>query len=225
MNDELQKKVLGYVFKDKELLMEALTHSSYISENEDVKCYERLEFLGDSILGALISEELYKIAENNPEGELTQMRAFIVCEKGLEEIAKKLSLGNYIKFGTGEKLDKGFAKASILADCLEALVAAVFLDSDFETARTFVLRHFDEQIKLSLEKKMESNYKTILQEKLYKEGNVNIKYVTDYYVGPPHDRKFYVSLFVEGKKIAEGSGRKKKEAEKNAAKAALERML
>lgn len=222
-NLEFQKNI-KYEFKNTEYLEKALTHSSFVQEksNRCGKDNERLEFLGDAFFDAIISEELFKRLQSVSEGGLTKLRASIVCEKSLAEQGFKLKIGESLRLGKGEERMGGRTRESIIADAMEAVIAAVFLDGGFEEAKNFVLRTFDETIKKAVSGELVGDYKTELQEKLQINGDVKINYQVDKEEGPDHDKTFFVSLFAEEKQIGEGVGKSKKEAEQNAAKYALE---
>ena len=212
MSNENLEKNIGYSFKSYELLENALIHSSYAGEVLTVQSNERLEFLGDAVLETIISEELY-------------LRAYIVCEKSLAELATRIQLGEYLKFGLGEKKAGGKRKNSILADAVEALIGAIFLDSGYETVKSVVLKLLEFKIKKASCDEVFEDYKSRLQVHVQKNGNATIEYVLEGFSGKPNSREFRVSLFVNGKKMAEGTGQKKKQAEQAAAKSALERIL
>jgi ribonuclease-3 len=225
---------LEYKFKNPHLLETALTHSSYINEgrkrttsglntelpNSD---NERLEFLGDAIFDAIISEQLYNQLENVEEGKLSKLRAAIVCERSLAQCSRQLSLGKYLRLGKGEENTGGRDRDSILADAMEAVIAAVYLDGGWDQAQIFVIKYFSETIKNAIAGKLSRDYKTDIQEKLQSKGEANIKYIIEKEEGPDHNKVFFVNLSYNGKIIGSGSGKNKKEAEQNAAKEALER--
>ncbi len=224
MNNKTLEEAINYTFKSKGLLENALVHSSYASESEDVKSNERLEFLGDAVLGVVVGEALFKTYADLPEGKLSTMRAYIVCEKSLATAAISLNLGEYLKFGIGEQRAGGKKKPSILADAVEALIGAIFLDSDYDSAKKVVLSLLHDKILKAGKTNDFDDYKSKLQVKIQKSGNERIEYRLDGTAGKPNNREFFVSLLVNGKKISEGTGLKKKEAEQAAAKAALERI-
>lgn len=225
-NLEFQNKI-KYTFKNPEYLDKALTHSSFLQE-KDERCgkdNERLEFLGDAFFDAIISEALFNMLPNVSEGKLTKFRASIVCEKSLAEQGRRLNIGEFLRMGKGEERMGGRDRESIIADAMEAVIAAIFMDGGFEEAKLFVLRNFDKTIEAAISGKLSKDYKTELQEVLQTGGEVNISYRIDKEEGPDHNKTFYVSLFVNDKKIGNGSGKSKKEAEQNAAKYALETVL
>jgi ribonuclease III len=218
--NELENK-LGIKFADRTLLVEALTHSSYINQNKNMRHNERLEFLGDSVLQLCISEYLYKNYGDKTEGELTRTRALIVCENSLFEVAQKLCLGQYIYMSKGEELTGGRDRVSILADSVEAVIAAIYLECGLEKAKQFIINNFDNIINKAITNEIVLDYKTKLQETLQQNGEVSIAYNLVKFEGPPHRRKFYAEVLVEEKLLGIGSGYSKKEAEQNAAKEAL----
>lgn len=215
---------LNIQFDKEELLRTAITHSSYANQKKHIKYNERLEFLGDSVLQIIISEYLFINYENKTEGELTKKRSLIVCEESLFKIAKRWQLGKYIIMSKGEELTGGRTRVSILADCVEAILAAIYLDKGFEFVRQFTLDTFMEIIKDAMENKIIQDYKTKLQEVLQENGEIEIKYDMIKAEGPPHRRRFYVSVSYDGKIHGEGNGFSKKDAEQSAAKNALKLM-
>ncbi len=225
MNNHDFEEVIKYSFQDKMLLEKALTHSSYCREHgvDSKDSNERLEFLGDAFLDAVISEELYKRLDKMDEGRLTKTRALIVCEKSLAAVAQRLNVGAYLNLGKGEERSGGRKRESLLADALEAIVAALYLDGGFEVMRQFVTRELSCAIDDALDGKLFADYKTQVQEVLQKRGkNTKIRYVTDREEGPDHDKTFYVHLVCDGVTMGSGRGKTKKEAEQNAAKETLE---
>ncbi|MCR5482633.1 MAG: ribonuclease III [Clostridia bacterium] len=223
---DFQEKI-KYTFRDRSLLEKALTHSSYIKEKSErsKKNNERLEFLGDAFLDAIISTELYERMQNVEEGVLTKVRAKIVCEKSLAEISEKLCIGEYMRMGRGEEHAGGRHRESIIADALEAVIGAIFLDAGYEVLRQIVLEIFEPTIKLALEGRIFTDYKTEIQERLQAMGKTDICYRTTDAKGPDHDKTFFISLECDGREIGAGVGKSKKEAEQAAAKHALERGL
>lgn len=222
MND-LQKN-MGYTFRDPALLRTALTHSSYANETKKgTKCNERLEFLGDSILSVIVAEYLFKTYPNMPEGELTKLRAALVCEKSLAEFSEELSVGKFLLLGNGEESSGGRTRPSILADAFEAILAALYLDSDMETARAYVLKFVKKA--LSVRQNLPfKDYKTVLQEIIQQNKEESVRYVLVDKYGPDHDKHFVVEVHLNSNIIGRGEGRSKKEAEQHAAKEALELM-
>ena len=221
---QLEKKI-RYEFRDKGLLENAVTHSSYIKEYAgNKKSNERLEFLGDAFFDAIIGEELYKIFPRQEEGFLSRVRASLVCEKSLAKAARQLDLGQYILLGNGEEKSGGRDRESILADALEAVIGAVYLDGGFEPVKAVVLDVFREAIEDAKEGKfIITDYKTALQEKLQHEGITDIKYLLIDESGPDHDKTFKVQLVVNGRPETKGEGKSKKQAEQQAAQAMIER--
>jgi ribonuclease-3 len=221
--NELEFK-LQISFKNQELLNTALTHSSYAKQKKNMKYYERLEFLGDSVLQISISDILFNRFKDKSEGELTKLRALIVCENSLYEIAKQWKLGEYILMSKGEELTGGRERVSILADCVEAIIAAIYLDSGFEKAMKFIQRYFEDIILKAMNDKIVIDYKTKLQEVLQKNGDVSIVYNLAKFEGPPHRRKFFTQVIVNDKISGYGMGYSKKESQQAAAKEALKNL-
>jgi ribonuclease III len=221
---EKLEEQLKVCFKDKEVLKVALTHSSYANGKKNIKFNERLEFLGDSVLQLSISEYLFSKYPNKPEGELTKRRALIVCENSLYEIAKRWGIGRYIKMSKGEELTGGRERVSILADCVEAIIAAIYIDSGFEKAKEFIIDNFKDTIEKAIKNKIILDYKTKLQEVMQQNGDISIEYALTKHEGPPHRRKFYTQVSVEDKVLGKGIGYSKKESEQNAAQEALKKM-
>ncbi len=221
--NELQKN-LEYSFKDLELLETALTHSSYANENNlhPSKSNQRLEFLGDTIINLVVSEYLYNKYPFYPEGELTKIRAKVVCESSLALVARKIKLGDYLLLGKGEESTGGRKRDSILADASEAITGAVFLDSDYDTVKQFLVSRFETDIVRAVAKgNLFIDYKTQLQEKLQKITKERISYNVTREEGPDHNKIFYVDVFLGSDVIGSGFGRNKKEAEQLAAREAL----
>lgn len=220
---ELEYK-LGVEFKNKSLLELSITHSSFANQKKDVEYNETLEFLGDSVLQLCITEYLFLNYRDKGEGELTKIRALIVCENSLYELASKWELGSFMYMSKGEELTGGRNRVSILADCVEAIIAAIYLDKGIETAKKFILKNFMTTIKKAIDNEIVLDYKTKLQEVLQKDGDVLITYELLKFEGPPHRRKFFIDVIINGKTKGNGWGYSKKEAEQFAAKEALERM-
>ncbi len=214
---DLEKK-LGLNFDNKELLKTAITHSSYANQKKKVEFNERLEFLGDSVLQLIISEYLYTHFTEKPEGYLTKIRSLIVCENSLYDIANGWELGKYMNMSKGEEITGGRNRVSILADCVEAIIAAIYLDKGIEYSKLFILNNFEGTIKKAISNEIILDYKTKLQEILQQNGEVDIRYELIKFEGPPHRRKFFVDLFINGALKGSGQGYSKKEAEQNAAK-------
>ena len=224
MNELELFEALGYKFRDLSLLQNALTHSSYTNEekNETISNNERLEFLGDAIFDAIISEHLYNLMTDVEEGRLTKLRAMIVCERSLAECGNRLGISRFLRLGRGEERNGGRGRTSIIADAMEAVIAAIYLDGGFDAARDFVLSALRPTIDSALDGKLQMDFKTEIQERLQSKGEVDIQYRLDRQEGPDHSKTFYISLWADGIKIGQGQGQTKKEAEQNAAKAALE---
>ena len=221
--EEFQGKI-RYYFNDKELLIEALSHSSYANEKRKGRnSNERLEFLGDSVLSIVVSQYLFEHFTHLPEGELTKIRASLVCEKSLYEFAKQIDLGEHILLGKGEENTGGRERVSILADAFEAVIAAVFLDGGLEAAKRHILKFIpkdiDDRKPVSF-----SDHKTILQEIIQKNPEEKVEYKLVGQSGPDHNNAFKVQVRLNSNVIGTGIGRSKKEAEQMAAKEALELM-
>lgn len=218
---------LNYRFKDSKLLDGALTHSSYANEhkNGNIVYNERLEFLGDSVLNLAVSDYIYKKYSYFSEGNLTKIRATVVCESALALIAKRIKLGDYLLLGKGEEATGGRNRTSILADALEALIGAIYLDSEFKTAQKFVIDILEKEIiEASNKGELFIDYKTKLQEILQRTTKAKIEYRIEKEEGPDHDKKFHILALIDGKKLGKGCGGSKKEAEQMAAKEVLIRM-
>ena len=216
---ELQKKI-GYQFKEKRLLIRALTHSSYINEKKLKKtdCNERLEFLGDAVLELMSSEYLFFEHQELPEGELTKMRASMVCEKALAFCARELGLGDYLLLGKGEDATGGRKRDSITSDALEALIGAIYLDGGFANAKEFVLKHVLNDLE---GKRLFYDSKTILQEIVQGNLDESISYQLVREEGPDHNKSFWVEVLIGNVSFGEGVGRTKKAAEQEAAYQAI----
>jgi len=216
-------EICEYEFKNMSLLKTALTHSSYANEKHGkIQYNERLEFLGDSVLSLIISEYLYSGEVKLQEGEMSKTRANIVCERSLAECAFEINLGEYIMLGKGEELTGGRERPSILADAMEALIAALYLDGGFEVAKTFVLKRLYPQIKQAVTGKHITDYKTALQEYIQAKHQGNkIEYRLILEEGPDHNKVFTTSLLIDGEEFKKGVGRTKKDSEQLAAKKAL----
>ena len=215
---------IGYRFKNKKFLENALTHSSYSNENKTYKRInnERLEFLGDSVLSIVVSRYIYKEFPNYPEGDLSKLRAQVVCEDMFNEIAVKHNVGKYLVLGKGEEATGGRERKSILADAVEAIIAAIYLDGGLESSDKFILDNLKDSINTLVKGKIFSDYKSYLQEYFQSQDSVyKIKYVVTNEEGPDHDKMFFVDLLVNKKKFGDGTGKSKKIAEQNAAKKAL----
>lgn len=220
------EQLIGYKFNNKTYLERALTHSSYNKEkNTKHQDNERLEFLGDAFFDAIVSAELFKKMNGVTEGKLTKTRALVVCENSLAKAARKFNLGSYIYIGRGEEVGGGRDKDSILADAMEAVIGAIFLDGGYIPTEKFVLEAFSETIIDAVNGKLFSDYKSEVQEFIQKNGrNLAITYHTVKEEGPAHNKTFFVNLIYDEKILGEGTGKSKKEAEQNAAKVALARL-
>ena len=217
------EKAINYKFKNKKLIKQALSHSSYANERKHPElCNERLEFLGDSVLSLVVSEYLYTHI-SVPEGELTKMRASLVCEKSLHIFAKQINLGECLYLGKGEENTGGRERPSILADAFEAVIAAVYLDGGLEAARKHILRFIPKDIEIK-KAPIFSDFKTVLQEVVQMNPEERIEYVLIGEDGPDHNKRFKVEVCLNDQVIGKGTGRSKKEAEQLAAKEALELM-
>lgn len=216
---------MGYSFKNRKHLMLALTHSSFANERKERKLTsnERLEFLGDSVLNLLISEELYNKYPDFAEGDLTKARSQIVCEKSLVICAGLLALCNHLLLGKGEELSGGRSRPSILADSFEALLGAVYLDGGLNDARNFVLKIMKDIIKEAMENDRDKDYKTKLQESVQKNSDDKIVYEILDENGPDHDKTFITQVKIGDTVMGKGRGKTKKESEQNAAFIALEK--
>lgn len=214
---------IGYNFKDESLFEHALTHSSYVRERNMSKEFsnERLEFLGDGFFDAIIAEELFRRLPASEEGNLTKIRSQIVCTDSLAEKGRKLELGRIMKLGRGEANMGGREKTSIIADAMEALIGAVFLDGGYDAAREYVLKTFQDTIDEAIAGKINRDYKSCLQEKLQRDGSIKISYMLEKEEGPDHAKTFYVKVEANGRLLGRGKGKNKKEAEQNAAKEAM----
>lgn len=222
--EDLERKI-GYQFKNKALMKEAITHSSYAKErkSQHIKYNERLEFLGDAVLSIVVSDYIFKHCPELPEGELTKLRASLVCEKSLFEFAKIIDLGKYLILSKGERNNGGAERPSILSDAFEALIAAIYIDGGYEPASKHVLNFVIPAIKNSKTKK-NKDYKTTLQEIVQKNPGEKLEYVLVAESGPDHNKHFVVEVHLNSNVIGKGGGRSKKEAEQQAAHEALELM-
>lgn len=216
------EEVIGVSFNEAKLLKTALTHSSYANQHKNQEYNERFEFLGDAILQLCITQHLFLNYKEKSEGELTKIRSLIVCENSLYEIGKRLKLGHFIRISRGEELTGGRERISIIADAVEALIAAIYLDKGLEFVKDFIIGNFNGVIKKAINNDIVLDYKTKLQEELQKSGEVSIIYELLKYEGPPHRRKFFTSVLIEDRELGRGEGYSKKESEQYAAKAALE---
>lgn len=217
---------IGYKFKKREILTEALTHSSYANEHKTnkFKDNERLEFLGDAILDLVVSDFLYKKHEHLPEGDLSKLRASIVCEAFLIMAAKEINLGEFMRLGKGEEMTGGRGRTSVLADAFEAVIGAIYLDGGLEDAKGFIHQFIISFMESLASNKKIEDYKTKLQEKIQKESKKPLSYVVIGEEGPDHDKYFVVEVKHDDRVLGQGSGKTKKEAEQKAAYKALQKL-
>ncbi len=215
---------IGYQFKNISLLQNALAHSSYANErwHDGLKSNERLEFLGDSILGMVVAEYLYGNFPNHLEGDLTRMRADAVCEAALAKVARRIDLGRHILLGNGEEQGGGRNRDSILSDAVEAVIAACYLDGGMEVAKTFIHQFVLEET--PVRQNNHRDYKTSLQELVQQKKNQVLSYALVGESGPDHNKSFRVELSLNGKVVGSGEGSSKKRAEQMAAKTAMEKL-
>lgn len=220
---ELEESIY-YKFKNRNLIFNALSHSSYANENKQPQgSNERLEFLGDSVLSVVVSEYLYTHLTSVAEGDLTKLRASLVCEKSLHGFARKIDLGRYLLLGKGEENTGGRERPSILADAFEAVIAAIYLDGGMEAARAHILRFMPKDLQKGA-KAAFGDFKTVLQEVVQKNPEEKVEYVLIGEEGPDHNKRFVVEVMLNSQVIGKGKGRSKKDAEQLAAKEALELM-
>jgi len=219
------EKAIGYQFRNISLLQNALTHSSYANErwHNSLLSNERLEFLGDSVLGMLVADYLYRTFPDRPEGELTRMRADMVCEHTLATAANRIGLGEHLLLGHGEEQGGGRSRESILADAMESVIAACFLDGGLEAALKIVQQFI--LVEVPVKKLHNADYKTALQELVQQKKNQVLSYALVGQSGPDHDKKFDVEVSLNGNVVGKGSGSSKKRAEQMAAKDAIERLF
>ena len=215
-NLSILEKNIGYKFKNVDLLKNALTHTSYAYENK-VESNEKLEFLGDSILEFLSSKYIYNNYPNLKEGEMTKVRATVVCEESLYKIANKHNFSDFLYVGKSERMHQGNRKVAILADSVEAVIAAMYFDSGLETVEKFIIENLKDEIKIASQNVGMKDHKTVLQERLQVNGNVDIKYDIIKEDGPDHDKTFTAEVKLDGKVLAIGEGKTKKQAEMDAA--------
>ena len=217
--DELEKKI-GYVFQNKALLKQALTHSSYANEQKIRKNgdYERLEFLGDAVLELMSSEFLFREHQDMPEGKLTKLRSSLVCEPALAQCAKEIDLGSYMLLGKGEEATGGRFRESIISDVMEALIGALYLDGGFETAKGFIYKFILSDIENRI---LFYDSKTVLQEIIQTKPNQKLIYELIDEIGPDHNKEFVVEAILNGEKVGFGQGKTKKAAEQKAAYEAI----
>lgn len=220
MNLAKLENSIGYTFKNKQLLENALTHTSYAYEKH-IASNEKLEFLGDSILEFISSKYLYNNFPKLSEGEMTKVRATIVCEESLYKIAKKHNFSDFLFLGKSELACHKEARPAIMADSVEAVIAAIYFDAGLEEAERFIIENLKEEAELASKNVGQKDYKTVLQEKLQVNGDVHIKYEIIKEEGPDHDKKFTARVSCNGKILAIGEGRTKKMAEMEAARKAM----
>ncbi len=221
---EVLQTKLGYKFNNIKLLENALCHSSYANEvRGGLSSNERLEFLGDSVLSVIVADYLFGNFKNIPEGELTKLRASLVCEKSLCAFSRQIELGKSLKLGRGEDNNGGRERDSILADAFEAVLAAIYLDGGMEVAREFVLRFVKEELNHK-DDEVFKDYKTALQEIIQRNPEESVSYILKSESGPDHDKVFEVEVHLNSNVIGKGMGKSKKQAEQMAAKQALELM-
>lgn len=215
---------IGYRFKDISLLQNALAHSSYANErwHNSLLSNERLEFLGDSVLGMTVAEYLYRSFPDRPEGELTRMRADMVCEQTLAAVAGKIGLGGHLLLGHGEEQGGGRNRASILADAVESVIAACYLDGGFEPAKAFIQRFI--LCDVPVKQLHNRDYKTAFQELIQRQKDQIIRYTLIGEEGPDHNKQFRVAVSINGETVGQGTGTSKKRAEQDAARDALEKL-
>ena len=223
MIKDLERRI-GYEFHNLSLLQNALTHSSYANErwHNSLLSNERLEFLGDSILGMVVAEHLYRSFPDRPEGELSRMRADMVCETSLAQVADRLDLGTHLMLGHGEEQGGGRTRASILADAVESVIAASYLDGGFTAARTFIERFILPNVPVT--GFHNADYKTALQELVQQKKNQVLSYALVGESGPDHAKQFVVQVLLNGEPIGEGTGSSKKRAEQEAARCAIRQL-
>ena len=223
MNFEKAETEIEYTFKNKELLKTAFTHTSYAYE-KNVESNEKLEFLGDSILEFISSDYLYNNYINLHEGEMTKVRATVVCEKSLHKVALKHNFGDFLFLGKSERNSNGNKRPAILADSVEAVIAAMYLDGGLEPVKKFIIKNLKEEIEQASHHVGDKDYKTVLQQKLQEHGEVKIEYEIINESGPDHDKSFEAQVIFNGRILANGSVKSKKSAEMQAAKKALENL-
>lgn len=225
---KLQKiqREIGYLFNNEKILNQALVHRSYANEFKRDKVYDngRLEFLGDSVLGLVVSNYLFNEYRELTEGELSKYRSNLVCEESLSEIANNLKLGEYLLLGRGEEASGGRKRSSILADALEALIGGIYLDGGMAAAQRFIVLRFFHEDTFERERISKKDYKTTFQEKIQKLGYGEIEYRITREWGPDHDKNFEVKVIAGSQTFEKGSGKTKKEAEQQAAQNSIEKI-
>ena len=219
------QEAIGYTFHDPALLTEAMTHSSYAHEqHKNMKYNERLEFLGDAVLSIVVSDYIYKHCPNLPEGELTKLRASLVCEKSLFDFAKQIDLGSYLRLSNGERRNGGAKRPSIVSDAFEALIAAIYLDGGMKPAEKHILRFVVPEIEQHKNRSFK-DYKTKLQEYVQTDKRKSVKYELVSESGPANNPTFVMNAVVDDLIMGTGSGSSKKQAEQNAARNAFEKLV
>lgn len=220
------EEIIGYRFSDESLIINALTHSSYSHENrhKPIVFNERLEFLGDSVLSLVVSRYLFENYPQLPEGDLSKVRAAVVCEHSLWLCAQNIELGSFLRLGHGEEISGGRTRVSILADAFEAVIAAIYLDSGLDTVREWVLGQLYETIVAAVNGKRFKDFKTTLQEIVQATSTKTITYEVVGESGPDHNKSFFVHVLLDGEKFGEGEGNSKKRAEQAAAQDALAKL-
>lgn len=214
------EEIIGHKYSNPELLKTALTHSSYANEYK-ISSNERLEFLGDSVLSIIISDYIFNAMKDVNEGDLTKLRATLVCEQSLDEVARKISLGSLIRLGRGEEQNGGRKRASIVSDAFEAVIASIYLDAGMETAREWLLNLMQDSIKEVLAGKRYGDYKTMLQETVQHGATGKVTYAVVNESGLDHNKTFEVEVMIDNKPMGRAKGSSKKEAEQRAAQIAL----
>lgn len=223
MDLQILEKSINYTFKNKELLKKALTHSSYAFENH-IESNEKLEFLGDSILEFISSKYLYENFPKLKEGEMTKVRATIVCEKSLYEIAQMHNFSDFLYVGKSEYQNHGNTRPAIMADSVEAVIAAIYFDSGIDEAEKFIVENLKDAALIASKNVGQKDYKTVLQEKLQVNGDVKIEYKIIKEEGPDHDKNFTAVVSCNNKLLAQGEGKTKKAAEMEAASKAIQKI-
>ena len=223
MDLSILEENINYKFRNRELLKKALTHTSYANEHH-IESNEKLEFLGDSILEFLSSKYIYKNFSFLKEGEMTKVSADVVCEKSLYKVALRHDFSDFLYLGKSQLMTRESARPAILADSVEAVIAAIYFDSGLKQAEKFIVENLKDEIRIASKNVGMKDYKTVLQEKLQAHGDVNIKYTILEEKGPDHDKTFVAQVSCNGKKLAIGEGKNKKTAEMNAAHMALEKI-
>jgi ribonuclease III len=222
----LFERQAGIKFKKLDYLNLAFAHRSYSNENaDDIDNNEKLEFLGDSVLGLVTAEYLFEILTDRPEGDLAKIKSFVVSEDSLSSIARHLRVDNFILIGKGEECSGGRSKKALLADALEAIIGAYFIDSGFRMSKKFILKYIEPEINKVLENRHKKDYKTLLQELVQKTYKSYPKYTLSKKTGPDHSRTFWIDVTVNNTTYGPGKGKNKKEAEQNAAGIAYNALL